>query len=47
MNLVQELSIYISPDRNSPNYRVLDAHKKLAITLYYLKGHSVLRLPPP
>ena len=33
MNVAQELSIYISSDRRSPNYRALNARKKLAITL--------------
>ena len=37
MNRLEYIYIYISPDRRSPNYRALDARKKLVITLYYLK----------
>ena len=35
--LVAELRPYISPNPLSPNHRALDAEKKVAITLYYLK----------
>ena len=36
-DLVQELSPWISPKPDSPNYRAILANKKVAITLYYLK----------
>ena len=35
--LVAELRPYISPNPLSPNHRALNAEKKVAITLYYLK----------
>ena len=35
--LVDMLRPYISPDDTSPNHRKLDADKKLAVCLYYLK----------
>ena len=51
MNLVSELSPYVSPDPFSPNSRALSADKKVAITLYYLKdtgslGATALSHPP-
>ena len=36
--LVAELRPYISPNPLSPNHRALNVEKKVAITLYYLKG---------
>ena len=35
--LVDVLRPYISPRDPSPNFRALDADKKLAVCLYYLK----------
>ena len=35
--LVADLRPYISPNPLSPNHRALNAEKKVAITLYYLK----------
>ena len=37
--LVAELRPYISPNPLSPDHRALNAERKVAITLYYLK-HS-------
>ena len=37
MDLVSELSPYLSPDPFSPNSRALSADKKVAITLNYLE----------
>lgn len=42
INLVAELSPYISPDLTSPNYRALEAGKKVALTLYFLKDTDCL-----
>ena len=36
-DLVHQLQPYISPDESSPNYRLISAEKKVAVTLYYLK----------
>ena len=41
MDLVSELSPYVSPDPFSPNTRAL-SDKKVAITLYYLKDTGSL-----
>ena len=40
--LVQELSPFISTDPKSPNFTALNAEKKVAITLYYLKDTGSL-----
>ena len=41
-NLTNELEPYISPNLLSPNHRALNAYKKLALTLYYLKDPESL-----
>ena len=41
-SLTNELEPYISPSLLSPNHRVLNADKKLALTLYYLKDTGSL-----
>ena len=41
-NLTNELQPYISPSLLSPNHRALNADKKLALTLYYLKDTGSL-----
>ena len=43
-DLVQELSPWISPKPDSPNYRAILANKKVAITLYYLKDTGSLSM---
>ena len=40
--MTDELEPYISPSLLSPNHRVLNADKKLALTLYYLKDTGSL-----
>ena len=42
MDLVSELSPYVSPDPFSTNSRALSADKKVATTLYYLKDTGSL-----
>ena len=42
--LAEKLRPYISPNSRSPNYRAIDAEKKLAVTLYYLKDKGSLRM---
>ena len=42
MALLEKISPLISPRPNSPNYRLLSAEKKLAVTLYYLKDTGSL-----
>ena len=42
MKLLAKISSLISPKSNSPNYRLLSAEKKLAVTSYYLKDSGSL-----
>ena len=44
MKLVEELRPYVEPDLLSPNWSALSAHKKVAITLYYLKDTGSIRM---
>ena len=41
-NFTNELQPYISPSLFSPNHQALNADKKLALTLYYLKDTGFL-----
>ena len=41
-DLLAKISPFISPEPNSPNYRLMSAEKKLAVTLYYLKDTGSL-----
>ena len=41
-DLLAKISPFISPKLNSPNYRLMSAEKKLAVTLYYLKDTGSL-----
>ena len=43
-DLCNELAPHISPDSRSPNPKMVDAPKKLAITLYYLKDQGSIRM---
>ena len=42
--LVAELRPYILPTTLSPNHRALNAKKKVAITLYYLKDTASIAI---
>ena len=42
MSLLVVLNPFISPNPSSPNYRAINAEKKLALTLYFLKDTGSL-----